>query len=135
MDLRHDGTIERGVKLAPFAAGHDRPGGQAAKLAARGRLITGGTLDKLDAIAGYQTDLSGPEFLDTIKACGCSITGQTESLAPAPPPLSPFSTVLRGMPILSPKNCLKSAALPCVGPATWWKPHKTPVLSRKCRPP
>jgi len=52
-------------------------------LSGRGLGITGGTLDKLDAIPGYSTNLSSTEFLETIRDCGCSITGQTASLAPA----------------------------------------------------
>ncbi|MBU0677542.1 MAG: thymidine phosphorylase [Verrucomicrobia bacterium] len=49
----------------------------------RGLGITGGTLDKLESIPGYRTDLSEREFVDTIDKCGCSITGQTGQLAPA----------------------------------------------------
>ena len=52
-------------------------------ISGRGLGITGGTLDKLEAIPGYRTDLSEKEFLRVIKACGCSIIGQTRQLAPA----------------------------------------------------
>lgn len=52
-------------------------------LSGRGLGITGGTLDKLESIPGYQTDLNSEAFLDVIRACGCTITGQTKSLAPA----------------------------------------------------
>lgn len=52
-------------------------------LSGRGLGITGGTLDKLESIPGYRTDLSPEEFLATIAACGCAITGQTAELAPA----------------------------------------------------
>lgn len=52
-------------------------------LSGRGLGITGGTLDKLESIPGYRTDLSRKAFLDTITACGCVITGQTAELAPA----------------------------------------------------
>jgi pyrimidine-nucleoside phosphorylase len=52
-------------------------------LSGRGLGITGGTLDKLEAIPGYRTNLRTDEFLDVIRACGCSIMGQTETLAPA----------------------------------------------------
>jgi pyrimidine-nucleoside phosphorylase len=44
---------------------------------------TGGTLDKLEAIPGYRTDLSLEEFEEVIMQCGCSIIGQTDELAPA----------------------------------------------------
>lgn len=52
-------------------------------LSGRGLGITGGTLDKLESIPGYRTDLSIKEFLDIINQCGCSIMGQTSELAPA----------------------------------------------------
>ena len=44
---------------------------------------TGGTLDKLEAIPGYRTDLSLEEFESVLMKCGCSIIGQTDELAPA----------------------------------------------------
>ncbi|MBN1270089.1 MAG: thymidine phosphorylase [Kiritimatiellae bacterium] len=52
-------------------------------ISGRGLGITGGTLDKLESIPGYRTDLSDKEFLDIVGKCGCSITGQTGQLAPA----------------------------------------------------
>lgn len=44
---------------------------------------TGGTLDKLEAIPGYRTDLSLEEFESVMMKCGASIIGQTDELAPA----------------------------------------------------
>jgi len=52
-------------------------------ISGRGLGITGGTLDKLESIPGYRTDLSTAEFLDVVDKCGCSIVGQTAELAPA----------------------------------------------------
>ena len=52
-------------------------------ISGRGLGITGGTLDKMESISGYRTDLSIPEFLDVVDKCGCSIIGQTVDLAPA----------------------------------------------------
>ncbi len=52
-------------------------------LSGRGLGITGGTLDKLESIPGYRTDLTIDEFLSILNACGCSIIGQTGRLAPA----------------------------------------------------
>ena len=52
-------------------------------ISGRGLGITGGTLDKLEAIPGYRTKLTINEFLDVIQRCGCSIIGQTDRLAPA----------------------------------------------------
>jgi pyrimidine-nucleoside phosphorylase len=44
---------------------------------------TGGTLDKLESIPGYRTDLKTKEFLRVLEDVGCSIIGQTAELAPA----------------------------------------------------
>jgi pyrimidine-nucleoside phosphorylase len=52
-------------------------------ISGRGLGITGGTLDKLESIPGYRTNLSDQEFIAVIQACGCSIIGQTGQLAPA----------------------------------------------------
>lgn len=66
--------------LAPLAAAC---GLTVPMISGRGLGITGGTLDKLEAIPGYRTDLSEKEFFQTLETCGCSITGQTAQLAPA----------------------------------------------------
>ena len=52
-------------------------------LSGRGLGITGGTLDKLESIPGYRTDLTGHEFFDCLEKVGCVITGSTAQLAPA----------------------------------------------------
>lgn len=52
-------------------------------LSGRGLGITGGTLDKLEAMAGFRTDLSIPELQETVGRVGCAITGTTQELAPA----------------------------------------------------
>jgi pyrimidine-nucleoside phosphorylase len=44
---------------------------------------TGGTLDKLESIRGYRTNLSIEEFKEVVKNVGCSIIGQTDKLVPA----------------------------------------------------
>lgn len=66
--------------LAPLAAAC---GLTVPMISGRGLGITGGTLDKLESISGYRTDLSEEEFFQTLETVGCSITGQTEQLAPA----------------------------------------------------
>ncbi len=66
--------------LAPLAACFDIA---VPMISGRGLGITGGTLDKLESIPGYRTDLSEKEFLSVIEKCGCSIIGQTARLAPA----------------------------------------------------
>lgn len=52
-------------------------------ISGRGLGHTGGTLDKLESIAGYNVNLTTEEFKHTIKNCGFAMTGQTEEIAPA----------------------------------------------------
>lgn len=44
---------------------------------------TGGTLDKLESIPGFRTQLSSQEMSRVLDQCGCAIVGQTEGLVPA----------------------------------------------------
>lgn len=44
---------------------------------------TGGTLDKLEAIPGFRTNLSLTEFKDVLARCGLALIGQTKEIAPA----------------------------------------------------
>jgi pyrimidine-nucleoside phosphorylase len=52
-------------------------------ISGRGLGHTGGTLDKLESIPGFRVGLSVPDFHRVLKACGCSMIGQTEKIAPA----------------------------------------------------
>ncbi len=54
-----------------------------AKMSGRGLGFSGGTLDKLESIAGYRVDLSTAEFLAQLERIGLVVTGQTADLAPA----------------------------------------------------
>ncbi len=54
-----------------------------AKLSGRGLGHTGGTIDKLDAIPGFKSDLSIDHFISQVKKIGMAIGGQTQELAPA----------------------------------------------------
>ncbi|MDA7503151.1 thymidine phosphorylase [Akkermansiaceae bacterium] len=58
-------------------------GGYVPMISGRGLGHTGGTLDKLDSIPGYQTMPSNQVFRRVVKDCGVAIIGQTASLAPA----------------------------------------------------
>ena len=49
----------------------------------RGLGYTGGTLDKLQAIPGFRTELPLAEFRQTVSTHGLAFTGQTKELAPA----------------------------------------------------
>jgi len=44
---------------------------------------TGGTLDKLESIPGFQVGLSVARFREVLHACGCCMIGQTAEIAPA----------------------------------------------------
>src|SRR5688572_16009952 len=68
------------IALAPLAAA---AGVIVPKMSGRGLGHTGGTLDKLESIPGYRTDMSVPEFLQILRDVGTSIIGQTAALAPA----------------------------------------------------
>lgn len=52
-------------------------------ISGRGLGHTGGTLDKLESIPGYNTQISSERFENIVKQVGCSIIGQTSNLAPA----------------------------------------------------
>ncbi len=54
-----------------------------AKLSGRGLGHTGGTIDKLESIPGFKTDLSIQEFKEKVKEHKTAIAAQTLSLAPA----------------------------------------------------
>lgn len=54
-----------------------------AKMTGRGLGITGGTVDKLQSIPAYRTDISIEEFKNNVKDIGISIISQTLDLAPA----------------------------------------------------
>jgi pyrimidine-nucleoside phosphorylase len=58
-------------------------GGTVAKMSGRGLGHTGGTIDKLESISGFRTDLSQSEFSQQVSKIGIAIMGQTKALAPA----------------------------------------------------
>lgn len=53
------------------------------KMSGRGLGYTGGTIDKLEAISGFRTNLSEEEFVRQINEINLSIISQTENIAPA----------------------------------------------------
>jgi len=66
--------------LAPLAAA----GGVAVPMiSGRGLGHTGGTLDKLEAIPGFNVNLSVKQFRRVLDTCGCAMIGQTAEIAPA----------------------------------------------------
>ena len=66
--------------LAPIVAAC---GGAVPMISGRGLGHTGGTLDKLDSIPGYDSTPDLERFREVVARAGCAIVGQTEQLAPA----------------------------------------------------
>lgn len=55
----------------------------APKMSGRGLGFTGGTIDKLESIPGFRTNLERDEFINVVKEVGCSVVSQTGNLVPA----------------------------------------------------
>lgn len=66
--------------LAPIVASLEIP---IAKMSGRGLGFTGGTIDKLESIPGYNTNVDIDTFKNSVKEIGISLIGQTLNLAPA----------------------------------------------------
>jgi pyrimidine-nucleoside phosphorylase len=82
VDKHSTGGVADGVTLvfAPLAAAL---GLAVAKLSGRGLGHTGGTLDKLESIPGFRTDLSPEEIRRQVADVGCVVAAQTTTLVPA----------------------------------------------------
>src|SRR5215468_3649178 len=68
------------LMLAPIAAAC---GLFVPMISGRGLGHTGGTLDKLSAISGYDTQPDIDTFRNVVRQVGCAVIGQTDDLAPA----------------------------------------------------
>ena len=68
------------IILLPIVASLGVP---VAKMSGRGLGHTGGTVDKLEAIPGYKTNVEIEEFISNVEKIGISMIGQTMNLAPA----------------------------------------------------
>lgn len=68
------------LALAPMVAAAGVP---VAKMSGRGLGHTGGTIDKLESIEGFKTELSLNKFIKIVKEIGVSIISPTSDLAPA----------------------------------------------------
>ena len=66
--------------VGPILAALDVP---VAKMSGRGLGITGGTIDKLDSIPGFSSDVSEEDFIKLVKTVGLVDAAQTRNLAPA----------------------------------------------------
>lgn len=58
-------------------------GGKVAKMSGRGLGHTGGTVDKLESIPGFRTELNPDDFIKQVNGIGLCIVGQMGELAPA----------------------------------------------------
>lgn len=68
------------IAIAPIVAAC---GEKVAKMSGRGLGHTGGTIDKLESIPGFQTELETKEFFRIVNEIGLSVVGQSANLAPA----------------------------------------------------
>jgi pyrimidine-nucleoside phosphorylase len=71
--------------IAPIVASADDRGRRTyvPMISGRGLGHTGGTLDKLESIPGFNVNLSLEEFRRVLEKCGCALIGQTPEIAPA----------------------------------------------------
>ncbi|MFZ3150659.1 MAG: thymidine phosphorylase [Anaerolineaceae bacterium] len=68
------------LTVAPIVAACGLPVG---KMSGRGLGFSGGTIDKLEAIPGFRSNLSTDEFISQLRQVGIVLTGQSADLAPA----------------------------------------------------
>ena len=82
VDKHSTGGVGDKVSLAllPLVASLDVP---IAKMSGRGLGFTGGTVDKLESIPGYQTQIDIHKFVENVENIGISMISQTLNLAPA----------------------------------------------------
>lgn len=101
MSLVHSGKVLDLKKVVPVAIDKHSTGGvgdkttlvveptvaacglAVGKMSGRGLGFSGGTIDKLESIPGFRTNLSTEEFLKQLDEIGLVLTGQSADLAPA----------------------------------------------------
>ena len=101
MAMAHSGEVLDLSKVVPIALDKHSTGGvgdkttlvvepivaacgvPVGKMSGRGLGFSGGTLDKMESIPGFRTNLSREEFINQLREVGLVLTGQTGDLAPA----------------------------------------------------
>ena len=99
MDKHSTGGVGDNVSLvlAPLAA---ELGLFVPMMSGRGLGHSGGTLDKLEAIPGFRTDVSLSEFGDILESVGCAMIGQTAEIAPLDKRLYELRSVTGAVPAI-----------------------------------
>ncbi len=85
------------LALAPLVASLGLPVG---KLSGRGLGFSGGTIDKLESVAGFHVDIPTEQFERQLREIGLVIGGQTAELAPADGKLYALRDVTGTVPVL-----------------------------------
>jgi pyrimidine-nucleoside phosphorylase len=85
------------LALAPIVASLGLPVG---KLSGRGLGFSGGTIDKLESIAGWSSEVSTEQFVRQLREIGLVLGGQTAELAPADGKLYALRDVTATVPVL-----------------------------------
>ncbi len=99
VDKHSSGGVGDKVSLvvAPLVAASGLPVG---KISGRGLSFSGGTLDKLESIAGFRVNLSEADFRQQLRLHGIVVAGQTADLAPADGKLYALRDVTGSVPSL-----------------------------------
>ncbi|HSN75469.1 MAG TPA: thymidine phosphorylase [Anaerolineae bacterium] len=85
------------LAVGPIAAACGLP---VAKMSGRGLSFSGGTIDKLESIAGFSVDISSEQFMRQLREIGLVIGSQTAELAPADGKLYALRDVTGTVPVL-----------------------------------
>ena len=99
VDKHSSGGVGDKVSLivAPLVAASGLPVG---KMSGRGLSFSGGTIDKLESIAGFRVNLREAEFRAQLKTHGIVLVGQSKDLAPADGKLYALRDVIGAVPSL-----------------------------------